>query len=96
MPCWALPWRPAFAQAIDLSGGGPVEVTSRGGFELHENEQMVIAEGDARAVRDNVTVLADRLIARYRKKAPAAGRRARSGTAGATGAGMPSDRHRRQ
>ena len=58
----------ASAQQIDLSGGGPVEVTSRGGFELRENEQMVIASGDARAVRDNVTVLADQLIARYRKK----------------------------
>lgn len=65
--------RPAAAQPIDLSGGGPVEVTSRGGFELRENEQVVIATGDARAVRDNVTVLADRLVARYRKKAPAPG-----------------------
>lgn len=58
----------AQAQAIDMSGGGPVEVTSRGGFELRENDKVVIATGDARAVRDNVTVLADRLIARYRKK----------------------------
>ncbi len=57
------------AQPIDLSGGGPVEVTSVGGFEWRENEQIVIATGDARAVRGNVTVLADRLIARYRKKA---------------------------
>jgi lipopolysaccharide export system protein LptA len=64
-------WTPAraLAQGIDLSGGGPVEVTSRGGFEWRENEQKVIASGDARAVRDNVTVTADRLIAYYRKKA---------------------------
>jgi lipopolysaccharide export system protein LptA len=60
----------AQGQALDLSGGGPVDVTARGGFEWRENEQIVIATGDARAVRDNVTVLADRLVARYRKKAP--------------------------
>lgn len=56
------------AQGIDLSSGGPVTVTARGGFEWHESDQEVIASGDARAVRGNVTVLADRLIAHYRKK----------------------------
>ena len=67
---------PAVAQPIDLSGGGPVEVTSRGGFELREQEQVVIASGDARAVRDNVTALADRLVAHYRKKPGADGKTA--------------------
>jgi lipopolysaccharide export system protein LptA len=61
------------AQPIDLSSGGPVEVTARGGFEWRQNEQVVIATGDARAVRENVTVLADRLIAYYRKKGSAPG-----------------------
>jgi len=68
---------PALAQPIDMTSGGPVDVTAVGGFEWRENEQRVIASGDARAVRDNVTVLADQLSARYRKKAgapaPAAG-----------------------
>ena len=59
---------PARAQTIDMSQGGPVEVTARGGFEWHETDQVVIATGDARAVRGDVTVLADRLIAHYRKK----------------------------
>jgi lipopolysaccharide export system protein LptA len=66
---------PALAQEIDLSSGGPVEVTARGGFEWREREQLVIATGEARAVRGGVTVIADRLVARYRKKtgsAPAA------------------------
>ena len=58
----------ARAQPIDLSQGGPVTVTARGGFEWRENEQVVIATGDARAVRGDVTVLADTLIAHYRKK----------------------------
>ncbi len=58
----------AVAQPIDMSGGGPVEVTARGGFEWRENDQEVIATGDARAVRGDVTVLADRMVAHYRKK----------------------------
>ncbi len=62
----------AAAQSIDMSGSGPVDVTARDGFEWHENDQMVIATGDARAVRNNVTVLADRLVARYRKKTDSA------------------------
>ena len=79
------------AQPIDLSSGGPVAITAREGFEWREAEQMVVATRDARAVRDNVTVIADRLIARYRKKAgtapptgPAAGP-GQPGVAGDTG-----------
>jgi lipopolysaccharide export system protein LptA len=72
---------PARAQGIDLSGGGPVEVTARGNFEVHENEHEVIASQDARAVRGNVTVLADQLIARYRKRQSAGGTQAGAATA---------------
>lgn len=60
--------RAATAQPIDLSSGGPVAITARDGFEWREAEQVVLAVGDARATRENVTVIADRLIARYRKK----------------------------
>jgi len=63
----------ARAQGIDLSSGGPVNVTAAGGFEWREAQQEVVATGDARAVRGTVTVLADTLIAHYRKKAPAPG-----------------------
>ncbi len=59
------------AQGLDLSKGGPIDVTAQGGMEWRQNEQMVVASGDARAVRGNVTVTADRLIARYRRKAAA-------------------------
>ena len=62
----------AWAQAIDLSKGGAIDVTAQDGMEWRQNEQMVIARGDARAVRGGVTVTADTLIARYRKKAGAA------------------------
>lgn len=64
--------RPVAAQALDLSSGGAVEVTARGGFEWRDAEHVVIAEGDARAVRGEVTIVADRLLAYYRKKPGAA------------------------
>jgi lipopolysaccharide export system protein LptA len=61
------------AQGIDLSQGGPVDVTATDGIEWRQAEQVVIARGNARAVRGGVTVDADRLLARYR---PAGGRAA--------------------
>lgn len=65
----------ARAQQIDLSKGGPIDVTASDGIEWQQNEKKVIARGNARAVRENVTVTADRLIAYYRRKpgAPAPG-----------------------
>ncbi len=59
---------PAFAQGIDLSQGGPIEVTATDGIEWRQAEQVVIARGEARAVRGGVTVQADRLLARYRPR----------------------------
>ena len=63
----------AHAQPIDMNKGGPVEVTSDNGMEWHQNEQTIIARGNAKAVRGDVTVTADTLIAHYRKKAPVPG-----------------------
>ena len=79
----------AMAQGLDLSQGGAIDVTARDGMEWRQNEQIVVARGDARAVRGNVTVTADVLIARYRKKAGAAVTPA-SAAAPSTG-GPPSD-----
>ena len=59
----------ARAQGIDMTKGGPVEVTSRDGMEWRQEEQVIIAKGDAKAVRGTVTVTADQLLAHYRKKA---------------------------
>jgi lipopolysaccharide export system protein LptA len=64
---------PARAQELDMSQGGPVTVTARDGIDWHQTEREVIAHGNARAVRGNVTVDADRLIAYYRKKTEAPG-----------------------
>ncbi|MCB8882288.1 hypothetical protein ACELLULO517_18720 [Acidisoma cellulosilytica] len=65
--------RMASAQALDFSHGGPVTVTSQGGIEWRQQSQEVIADQDAQAVRGNVTVTGDQLIAHYRKKAGAPG-----------------------
>ena len=60
------------AQGLDLTRGGPVEVTSDDGIEWRQQEQVVIARGNARAVRAGVTLDSDRLIARYRPRSGAA------------------------
>jgi lipopolysaccharide export system protein LptA len=62
----------ALAQSLDFTRGGPVEVTARDGIEWRQAEQAVVAIGDARAVRDGVTLSADRLTARYRPRGAAA------------------------
>ncbi len=61
----------AGAQPIDFSKGGPIEVTAADGMEWRQNEQEVIAHGQARAVRGDVIVTADTLIAHYRRKGAA-------------------------
>jgi lipopolysaccharide export system protein LptA len=68
------------AQEINLSGNAPIEITARDAIEWRQVEQVVLARGAARAVREGVTVTADRLVARYRPRvggpapaAPAAG-----------------------
>jgi lipopolysaccharide export system protein LptA len=76
----------AWAQALDLSHGGPVTVTALGGIDWNQNDQTVTAHDDARAVRGDVTVTADRLIAHYRKKAAAPGSPAAANAAAHPGA----------
>jgi lipopolysaccharide export system protein LptA len=67
------------AQELGLSGEGPIEILADGAIEWRRNDQVVIASGNARAIRGATTVFADRLIARYRSRggeaapAPASG-----------------------
>jgi lipopolysaccharide export system protein LptA len=49
-----------------MSQGGPVDITANDGIEWRQAEQVVVARGNARAVRDGTTVDAARLLARYR------------------------------
>jgi lipopolysaccharide export system protein LptA len=59
---------PAASQELGLTGEGPIEVLADGAIEWRRNEQVVIASGNARAIRGGTTVFADRLIARYRSR----------------------------
>ncbi len=59
------------AQQLDMSHGGPISITAKEGIELRQEQRQVIARGDAKAVRQNVTVVADRLTAFYRPKSGA-------------------------
>lgn len=78
---WVVPG--AAAQGIDLSGGGPVDVTATDGIEWRQTEQVIVARREARATRGEVTVDADRLLARYRPSGSG------SGGAAARPAGQP-------
>lgn len=63
---------PAEAQQLDLSHGGPIAITASDGIEWRQDQRKVIARGNARAVRADVTVTGDQLIAFYRPKNGAA------------------------
>jgi lipopolysaccharide export system protein LptA len=80
----AYPAGRVLAQGIDLTQGGPIQITSQDGIEWRQAEQLVIAKGDAKAVRGDVTVTADRLLAWYRRKGQT--EPAQPVTAGLTGA----------
>jgi lipopolysaccharide export system protein LptA len=58
----------ALAQQLDMTHGGPIDITASDGIEWRQDERVVIARGNARAVRGNVTVTGDRLTAFYRPK----------------------------
>ena len=64
----SIPSYRAAAQPIDFSQGGPIDISASQTLEWHRDQQQVVARGNARAVRDNVTVTADRLVAWYRRK----------------------------
>ncbi len=74
--------QPAAAQPIDLTKGGAIELTWRDESEIRDQEKTATVTGDARAVRGNVTVLADKLVAHYRKKAGSTGEAATSAATG--------------
>jgi lipopolysaccharide export system protein LptA len=80
---------PGHAQGIDMSQGGPVDVTASDGIEWRQAEQVVIARGNARAIRGAVTVDSDRLMARYRPQARAGGAAPQGTTQAPTPAAAP-------
>lgn len=79
----------ARAQALDFSHGGPIAISAAGGMEWRQAQHEVIATGEARAVRNGVTVTADRLIAHYRPKPGAAAATPASTSPGAVAGAVP-------
>ena len=77
---------PAYGQNLNLGGQPgaapqPVDITADGGITWSQDNQTVTANGNAKAVRGNVTVTADELVAHY-KKAPNAKNTQGASTAG--------------
>jgi lipopolysaccharide export system protein LptA len=58
--------QPAGAQDILRQGRGPLAIDADNGIEWRRDEQVYVASGHAKAVRGDVTVSADRLVAHYR------------------------------
>ncbi|HQT64696.1 MAG: organic solvent tolerance protein OstA [Acidocella sp. 20-57-95] len=67
----------------------PIQITAKQGIEWRQSDQEVIATGSAQAVRGEVTVRADQLIAHYRKKATTAADPAATGPAKPAAASDP-------
>jgi lipopolysaccharide export system protein LptA len=61
-----MPSLPAAAQDLLRQGRGPLAIDADNGIEWRRDEQVYIASGHAKAVRGDVTVTADRLVAHYR------------------------------
>lgn len=64
---------PALAQNLDLGGAPnatpvPVQITASQGISWSQHDNTVTASGNAKAVRGDVTVTADQLIAHYKPK----------------------------
>jgi lipopolysaccharide export system protein LptA len=85
---------PAHAQNLDLGASGPpgapptpVNITASGGISWSQDNQTVTATGNAQAVRGDVTVTADELVAHYRKTPVAPG----AAPAPAPTTGVPAD-----
>jgi len=76
-PVWAKSDKPAASGGassgggLKLSGGKsgtPLEIYADDGMELSQDARKVIAHGNAKAIRGNVTVRSDSLIAYYRNR----------------------------
>ena len=61
---------PASAQGLNLSGKSdqPIEITADNGIEWQQENEVFLARGNAKAVRGDITVLADELRAYYRNQ----------------------------
>lgn len=65
---------PAIAQSLGFGSNDdkPLEVLAEQGIEWHQNDNIYVARGNARAIKGDTTVRGDTLIAHYRKGASGA------------------------
>src|ERR1700691_3541287 len=87
---------PAYGQNLDLGGAPgavpqPVNITATGGITWSQDDQTVTANTNAKAVRGDVTVTADELVAHYKKAPSAAGTTNKPAPAAATPGAVPAD-----
>ena len=61
------------ADGPDLSQGGDITIVADDGADWQQAQQIVVARGNAHATRGDTTVIADTLVAHYRKRAAATG-----------------------
>ncbi|MDE1905214.1 MAG: organic solvent tolerance protein OstA [Rhodospirillales bacterium] len=85
LPVMAFAAYPAFAQDLNLGGAPnaapvPIQITASQGITWSQDAQTVTASGNAKAVRGDVTVTADELVAHYIKKLGAASQPAAAST----------------
>lgn len=64
------PAGPARAQALNMGAGGdtPIEIFADNGIEWQQDNLVFLAKGNAKAVRGDITVLADQLTAFYTER----------------------------
>ena len=85
---------PVFGQSLNLASdtdGGPIEIFADDGIEWRRGNEVLIARGNARAVRKDISVRADVLRAHYASRSDGATELSRLDAAGGVKIASPSE-----
>ena len=85
---------PVFGQSLNLASdadGGPIEIFAEDGIEWQRGNEVLIARGNARAVRKDISVTADVLRAHYASRSDGATELSRLDAAGGVKIASPSE-----
>jgi len=85
---------PVFGQSLNLASdadGGPIEIFADDGIEWQRGNEVLIARGNARAVRKDISVRADVLRAHYASRSDGATELSRLDAAGGVKIASPSE-----
>ncbi|MDE0538663.1 MAG: hypothetical protein OXH94_08045 [Rhodospirillales bacterium] len=86
---------PVFGQSLNLASdtdGGPIEIFADDGIEWQRGNEVLIARGNARAVRKDISVTADVLRAHYASRSDGATELSRLDAAGGVKIASPSEK----